>query len=216
MKKFTLVVILILVVGMFSLVSFSTVFALDLKGKFGLTGQGGVAIPFGDFADKEKLAAKTGFGFGGGAEYFVTNNIAIGGTFRYDKHDIDPGSEDGEVSASWKITNFGAYFKYAFPTQSKIVPYLRLDAGIYKPKGTFSAEGLEASVSFSSKLGIGGGGGVMYEVSKNVMLGGEVLFHDAMTKEAEATVGGMDVKLDSDIQYINIFAGVTFLVGGTK
>ena len=56
----------------------------------------------------------------------------------------------------------------------------------------------------------------MYEVSKNVMLGGEVLFHNAMTKEAKATVGGMDVKLDSDIQYISIFAGVTFLVGGPK
>ena len=185
--------------------------AMDLKGKFALTGQGGMTIPFGDFADENKLAAKIGFGFGGAGEYFVTNNISVGGTFRYTMHDI----EDAE-DVSWKITNFGAFFKYTFPTESKIHPYVRLDAGFYKPKVSASAGGLEASLSFSNKLGIGGGGGVMFEASDNVLLGGEVLFHNAMTSDAKATVDGMEVKLDSDIQYITIYAGITFLVGGTQ
>lgn len=209
MKKilglFTLVMVLALV---------TSASAVDLKGKFGLTGQGGMAIPFGDFGDENKLAAKIGFGFGGAAEYFVTDNISIGGTFRYTTHDIDIGDVD-DVDADWKITNFGAFFKYTFPTESKIHPYVRLDAGFYKPKMSVSAGGLEASVSFSNKLGIGGGGGVMFEASDNVLLGGEVLFHNAMTSDAKATIGGAEGKLDSDIQYISILFAITFLVGGT-
>jgi opacity protein-like surface antigen len=202
MKKIWLLLVVVIVCAFVTSAG-----AMDLKGKFGLTGQGGLAIPFGDFSDKDKLAAKTGFGFGGAAEYFVNNNIAIGGTFRYDMHDI----QDAE-DASWKITNFGAFFKYIFPTGSKIMPYVRLDAGFFKPKLSGSSGDFEASLSFSTKMGIGGGGGVMYQASENVLIGGELLFQNAMTSDAKAA----GWKLDSDIQYISIFAGITFLVGGPK
>ena len=210
MKKLTCLFTLVMVLALVASAS-----AVDLKGKFALTGQGGMAIPFGDFADEDKLAAKIGFGFGAAAEYFVTDYISIGGTFRYTIHGIDIGDVD-DVDADWKITNFGAFFKYTFPTESNIMPYVRLDAGFYKPKMSASSGGLEASLSFSNKLGIGGGGGVMFQASENVLLGGEVLFHNAFTSDAKATVMGEEGKLDSDLQYVTIYAGITFLVGGTQ
>jgi hypothetical protein len=64
MKKY----IILFLIGLF-LASFSTASALDLKGKFAVSGNGGLAIPIGDMADCEKGAAKMGFDLYGTAEY---------------------------------------------------------------------------------------------------------------------------------------------------
>ncbi len=194
-------------------ISFSAANASDLKGRFGLSGQGGGVLPMGDFADEDKFNAETGFGFGGAAEYFATNSFAVGGTFRYTVNGVDVA---GGVDADYKISNFGAFVKYLFPTQSNVMPYIRLDLGLYKPKMAVSSGSAEASLSFDAKFGFSGGGGVMFQASDNVLVGGEVLFHNAMTEGAEADVDGGSAELLYDIQFLTIYAGVTFLVGGTQ
>jgi opacity protein-like surface antigen len=193
--------------------SVSATRAADLKGKFGLSGEGGVVVPMGDFADENKFNAKMGFGFGGSAEYFVTNSLAMGGTFRYSINGVDA---DGDVDADYKISNYGAFAKYIFPMDSKIMPYIRVDVGLYKPKLSASSGGAEASLSFDAKFGFGGGGGVMFQATDNVLAGGEVLFHNAMTDGAKASVDGEEFEMMYNIQFITVYARVTFLVGGTK
>jgi len=208
MKKLSLLVFIFFLVFLVSNIS-----AADLKGRFGITGKGGVAIPFGDFGDDNKLGANTGYGFGAAGEYFVNNNISIGAEFLYDIHGVDVSGENTDVDVNWKITNYGAFLKYIFPTSSKVLlPYVKLDLGFYKPKLTGKSGAFEASASFSTKLGIAGGGGIAYSVSPNIFLSGELMFHNGFTSDAKTD----GVKLDSDIQYVSIFAGVTFFVGGLK
>jgi opacity protein-like surface antigen len=205
MKKLILLLVVFLAVLLVG-----NVWAADLKGKFGITGKGGVAIPLGDFSASDKLAAKTGYGFGITGEYYINNAISIGAGFLYDVHgvkDVPPG-----MDLKWKILNYGAFFKYHFPTASKVLPYVKFDLGFYQPKGTISVGSTEASATFSTKIGIAGGGGIGYQVSPNIILGGELMLHNAFT--SSATWEG--IKLDSDLQYVSIFAGVTFLVGGIK
>lgn len=207
MKK--LLVLLIVVLSVFLA---SNIFAADLKGKFGITGKGGVVIPFGDFSASDKLAAKTGYGFGITGEYYINNAISIGAGFLYDVHGVKV-EEPPDMGLKWKILNYGAFFKYHFPTASKTaLPYVKFDLGFYQPKGTVSSGGTEASATFSTKIGIAGGVGIGYQVSPNIILGGELMLHNAFT--SSATWEGN--KLDSDLQYVSIFAGVTFLVGGIR
>jgi opacity protein-like surface antigen len=193
--------------------SVSVTRASDLKGRFGLSGQGGVVVPMGDFADENKFNADMGFGFGGSAEYFATNSLAIGGTFRYTINGV---GNDAGIDADYKISNYGAFVKYLFPTASNFMPYIRLDMGLYKPKLSASSGSAEASLTFDAKFGFGGGGGVMFQASDNVLAGAEVLFHNAMTNGAKADMDGGEAEMLYDIQFLTIYAGVTFLVGGTK
>lgn len=198
----------------FGLLSPSSICASDLKGKFALSGQGGMVIPVGDFADEEKFDAGTGFGFGGAGEYFVSNNVAVGATFRYTTNGVK--EMPGSVDADWKLTNFGAFVKYIFPTRSNVVPYMRVGLGLYKTKFSASSGAAEASLSFDSKFGFAGGGGVMFHASDNVLLGGEILFHNAMTDGAKADVDSGELELDANVQCITIYGGITFLIGGTR
>jgi hypothetical protein len=193
--------------------SVSATNATDLKGRFGLSGEGGVVMPMGDFADENKFNAETGFGFGGSAEYFATNALAIGGTFRYSINGV---GNTGGVDADYKISNYGAFVKYLFPMDSNVMPFIRLDLGFYKPKLSASSGSAEASLTFDAKFGFGGGGGVMFQASDNVLAGGEILFHNAMTDGARADVEGGEAEMLYDIQFITIYARVTFLVGGTQ
>lgn len=201
MKKLVLLLVVVLAVSLISAAS-----AADLKGKFGITGKGGLVIPFGDFSASDKMAAKLGYGLGVTGEYYISNAISVGAGFIYDAHKVK------DVDFTWKILNYGAFFKYHFPTPGKVLPYVKADLGFYQPKGTISEGGSEFSATFSTKIGIAAGGGIGYQVSPNIILGGELMVHNAFT--SSATWEG--VKLDSDLQYLSIFAGVTFLVGGVK
>jgi len=201
MKK--LLVLLVVILSVFVI---SNINAADLKGKFGITAKGGLVIPFGDFSNSDKMAAQLGYGLGITGEYYISNAISVGAGVLYDVHGVK------DVDFKWKILNYGAFFKYYFPTATKILPYVKADLGFYQPKGSVSSGGSEASVTFSTKIGIAGGGGVAFEVSPNILLGAELMVHNAFT--SGATWEGN--KLDSDLQYVSIFAGVTFLVGGIK
>lgn len=157
----------------------------------------------GDFADDEKIGADIGYGFGVTGEYFLTNQVALGGYFDYSSFGL--GSYE-DVDISFKITSFGAFAKYIFPTNTNIAPYLKAGAGVYEPKLSVSLGDASASASFDMKFGVGVGAGVMFKASDFVLIGAEAVFHDVMSQETE--------ELGCDLQYIQINAGVTFLVGG--
>ena len=192
MKKFIGILLVVLVLSFCS-----NVLALDLAGKFGFTGKGGIDMPMGGFADKEKWHANVGFGLGVSGEYFLTNQIGLGAYFDYNRF----GRKDVE-GVSYRVVSFGALGKYIIPTNSNIGPYLKVAAGLYQiaitqPSGFFSE-----TWAFDMKFGFAVGGGVMFKASDNILVSGEAIFHNATVKGAH------------DVQYIQINAGITFLVGG--
>jgi opacity protein-like surface antigen len=151
----------------FLLASFSIASASGLKGKIALTGNGGLCLPMGDFGaegdftDKERGSAESGFGFGGSFEVFVTDNVSIGANFTYQElgmktdnfeeqfealfepaYPYFPGltltaeSADGEH----KITSFGVFGKYLVIASPQVSPYLKFGfgAGKLKPSNDIS------------------------------------------------------------------------------
>ena len=230
MKK----LIVLFLVGIM-LVAFSTASALDLKGKFAVSGNGGLAIPIGDLADCEKGAAKMGFGLYGTAEYFITQNVGVGGFFGYwsfgtdndamkEVMNRDMGIMPDELDIKQTGMTFGAFGKYLFDVHEKVAPYVKVGVGMGKPKfsGTaaISAYGFDGDIKgeYDSQLQIFGGGGVLYQVSPNVGLNLEAFFLHATTKDGEGkvTLGdmpSMDDKITFDMQAIMVSAAVLVFFG---
>jgi hypothetical protein len=225
--------VILILIGLL-LISFSSASAVDLKGKFAVSGNGGLAIPLGDFADTEKGAAKTGFDLYGTAEYFVTQNIGVGGFLGYWSFGTDNdamaevmgrdlGIMPDELSITQKGISFGAFGKYVFDVHEKAAPYVKVGVGMAKPKfsGTaaVSAVGFDGDVEgdYDSKAIVFGGGGVLYQVSPNVGVNLEALFLNAATKDAKGkvTLGDMSVddKITFNMQAITVSAAVFIFFG---
>jgi opacity protein-like surface antigen len=229
MKK----LIILLLIGMV-LVAFSTASALDLKGKFAVSGNGGLMVPVGDLADKEKGAAKTGFGVYGTAEYFITDNIGVGGFVGYYSVGTDNEAMKGvllrqngipadELDITQKGFGFGAFGKYLFDLHEKAAPYVKAGVGMVKPKfsgtATVSAMGLDGDIDgdYDSQFLIFGGGGLLYRVSPNVGLNFEALFLHGMTKDGKGEITMGDLTLPDeiffDMQTLQISAAVFIFFG---
>jgi opacity protein-like surface antigen len=86
MKK----LIVLLSVTIFVIGLFSTASAVEPKGKFALSAKGGIAKFTGDIGDFYKM----GFGGGIGAEYFVIDNLSIGGSFQYNTFKFKESDEE--------------------------------------------------------------------------------------------------------------------------
>ena len=206
MRKFIVILLVVFVLGLCS-----NALAMDLVGKFGFSGRGLLGIPMGNFADDNKVGADMGYGFGATGEFFLTDQIALGGYFDYSSYGL---GSFGGIDYSLKLTNFGVFIKHIFPTSSNKSLYLKANAGLYKPKVSAKFGSLSGSESFEMKFGFGFGGGIMFEVSEFVLVGGEAMFHSAIVKDAEATFEGETEKFGYDLEYIEINFGITFLIGG--
>jgi opacity protein-like surface antigen len=212
------------------LFSFSSVLGTGMKGKFGISGRGGFSLPLGSFGEngsfstsfsdsilgtdlKETGTAKTGFGFGASLEYFVTDNIAIGGYFDYQKFDLDVTSMHNEASdiedltglpveitGDHRIQSFGVFGKYVFTASPRVAPYLKLGLGMGKVKSkldlsiTGETGGDIYKISITGdresgmKLSLDMGGGVMFNVSGNVWITGEVIYTYLGVKGSEGDI----------------------------
>ncbi len=255
MKKYAILFLMGLL-----LASFSTSSASGLKGKIGLSGTGGFGLPLGDFADEHKGAAKSGFGLGGNFEYFLTDNVSIGGNFTYRKHDVKteelgeefkeieqifPGATvNVDVDGEHKITSFGAFGKYLFTAFPQVSPYLKFGFGMGKLKSVLDLSGsvfyggetiaydasTDIDVDFRAYVDMGCG--ILYQLSENIALTGEVLYTHLMTDGAngdidmEYAVSGMGQNIEEkekgrgeygvDTDYISAFVGLTILLGGAR
>jgi len=148
-----------------------------------------------------------------------------------------------------KVTSFGVFGKYLFTTSSQIVPYLKFGLGIAKLKPSLDISGsvlysdpyygdvemdydISAEREVDSKMYVDIGGGILYELSPNIALTGEVLYTHLMTDGAGGhvdmryTVSYMGEnerekekfkdKLNYNVDYISVLVGLTFFFGGTK
>jgi hypothetical protein len=212
----------------------STCLAVDLKGKFAVGGNGGLIIPVGDFADKEKGAAKSGFQFYGTAEYYATDNLSFGGFIGYYSLGTDNEAMKSvlmeqnqipadELDVTQKGMGFGAFGKYTFQVHEKAAPYVKLGGGMGKPKfsGTIKISALSLDGDFEGDYDmqplVFGGGGLLYQIAPNVGLGVEALFLQVFSDggEGEITLGGQtqDDEIFFDMQALQLSACVFYFFG---
>ena len=87
-KVILLTVTLFVIIGLIS-----TVGAVEPKGRLALSAKGGIAKFTGDIGDFYKM----GFGGGIGAEYFVIDNLSVGGSFQYNTFKFKQSDEEKEL-----------------------------------------------------------------------------------------------------------------------
>ncbi len=213
----------------FAITLYSTVYGQQMKGKFALSGTGGLGFPVGDLADKEKGRAQTGYGMGGSLEYFITDNLSLGANLRYQRfgmyaddlekdfiqyvHDSIPEADtSGIVVDGYRSTvHLGICGKYYFFVGTGLLPYIKLGAGWGKLKGFADMPGYvvypafrvsiqrTADASYQGEFYLDVGGGVLYLVSDRVGVSGELLFTHLSTDGTEQKVR-TETKADGDYQ----------------
>ena len=180
---------------------------------------GGVSLPTGDFKSTDFLYAKSGFQFGGGVDYMITEKLAVGvdGSFNKNKHGdegvtIVSGGDTYTLDKDRFTTiQFGAHAKWMFPMQGgPISPYALLGLGAYNLKEawteTFTVGGTATTSSGDYKFGTKFGGklglGAMFKATEQVGIGLEGEYNFVSQDKADA---GM-----SSLQFVGVHAGVSF------
>ena len=181
----------------------------DNKGMIAIGVGGGLTMPMGDLASEDSefgAKFKMGYDFGGGIDYFITKEIAIGADASMGSMKVD--AETGTIDVKAKTIQFGLHGKYLIPTGGPVAPYLQLGAGMYSRKIEVSGGGISIDLS-DSKPGINAGAGVGYKVSDMVSIGVSGAYHMTIGK-FEPEFLGETLELLKDWNYLAFNAGVTF------
>lgn len=200
MKKLSLLLTLLLVLGLFTSAS-----AIDQKGKFAIGGALGYSFGFGDvfkeyqfgYVDPDlgfvgwKYQNKLSFSFGAKAKYGISSNLAIGGIIEYQGGDVDVKAQAGGfgagLSESYHWTNILASIIYSLSPEKKTVPYLGGGAGLYMGEDV-------------TKPGVHAGGGIEHFFKNNLALDAGARFHMIFTEGKSTT-------------YVNGYVGLNYYLG---
>ena len=178
---------LIILVALFCLVGMT-----NAQSKFGITVQGAVSMPMGDFGD----LAKTGFGGLGTVTYTLQENIDLVGTIGYLTYDHKDMSYFGSsVTGSTSLVPVIAGARYFFAA-SGFKPYVTAQVGMYfssaKVESSFGGYANSGTVS-DSYFGFSGGAGLLYKLGTKMDLDVNATFNTV-----------------SDISFFTIAAGLHF------
>jgi hypothetical protein len=182
--------------------------AEDMQGRFAIGAAGGLTMPMGCLADEDEANMKMGWDGGVALDYFLTNDIAIGADFGYGEM---ANEDDSNIKA--KSMNYGVHGKYFIPTGGQAVPYLFAGFAMYNRKVEWSdVMGTGVNLDFSdSKPGVNGGVGFEYRVNEMFGVGANGAYHYTIGK-FEPEIGGTEVELLEDWQYLAFNAAFTFYI----
>ena len=177
----------ILVVAIFSLVTFNVSAQIGIGGTLGLT------MPMGDLGD----GLNTGLGFNVMGKYSLSENMAVGASVGYSSF----GTESENFS--FGVIPITGLFEYSFGS-GVFKPYLGSDLGLYmfRTKVTFFGN---SSSSSDTYFGFAPTGGVMYEISNNLSICGNLKYNMVFAKDA------LDNSTTST--WLGINAGIIFKLG---
>jgi len=185
----------------------------DLTGKIGVTPQVGLVIPI-QALQQENGGGNAKLGFVGGltAEYFINQNIAVGGRFMFNRFGLDK-IDDVEFDGNWTIMEMGVFGKYVFLPDEMTRPFARV--GVVMGKAKLEVDSDEADYAMTP--GVELAGGVIHEVKENICVYGEIGWTYLATDGAD-----VDVTQNShtstgesliNIQWVGVKAGATFFFG---
>ncbi|MFZ4796023.1 MAG: OmpW family outer membrane protein [Bacteroidia bacterium] len=192
-------------------------FSANAQISLGLTG--GMGLPMGDMANKDKMDLGSGFGGGLTGRYFLNDNMAVGLNLSYFSFAVN--NIPSGATASYSNMPITAAFDYYFMDEG-IKPYAGLEAGfIYssiKTSQTVSGINVEVTGSKSGLL-IAPVVGVAYGVNDalDIMLNAKYMYGMTSGKmDVTATAGGQSqtTSIDwYDATFVNINLGVSYKFG---
>ncbi len=180
--------------------------AQENKGKIAISGVGGLAIPVGDFAsiDPGKGNAKTGYSFGGSAEYFLKEKLSLGLNIMYNTFD-----DKDANSIKNRLVNYGLSGRYIMNSDPELQLYLRFGLGLAQ----FKIEKPNSTQSYDTKPAVAGGLGFSYELSSSLHMFGEAIFNHVVLKNAEYSSGGVQQSaLGYNLQHFGLYTGIIFYI----
>lgn len=187
---------------------------LAYAGSWSFGAHGGAAIPMGDFGDKNKTDARTGWQAGGIVDYMMNDTWSFGvdGSWNQNTRGDQTGTfVQGSTTYSYNEDKFktwqvGAHTHMMFPMQSSAFrPYALLGAGAYHTNREFSGTAAggasttvkqEGDTRFGGKLGLGGD----WMFSPTMGIGLEAAYN-MVSKEKGAS---------SSLQYVGLQAGFKY------
>ncbi len=163
------------------------------KGDMGVSVQGGIALPMGDFGDAYDL----GFGGTGTFQYYLNKNLAITGTAGY----LTWSNSQDMADATFSTIPLLAGVRY-FVGKGNFKPYVNGKVGLYFSSSDVTVDlgffGGEQSVSSSTTdLGVGVGAGFLMPLGKNLNLDVSASYDIIMTS-------------GSSTSFISVLGGVSF------
>jgi hypothetical protein len=212
--------------------------ATDLRGKFVLSGMGGMCHSIGGgFSSKDGI--KNNYGFGVSVEYFFLKPISGGfalvhNSFQGDWYRSIYPEDRFYYSSDWNWTNLSIFGKFVMAPENEISPYFKGGLGLYIPRmkdwayyppdTTYTHESYGKG-QFGWYLGFG----VHFLLTKKALVYVDIPLNVIYTKGL--VIRGVDIpvqigpsqqiitqyhEIRERSQYFNIFAGVSFLLGTGK
>lgn len=204
MKKVLLVLVTLMVLGSFTMAN-----AFDLKGIMGIGAFVDYGFGFGDnFEDYEytaidaKETVSLGFSFGAQFMYGLTDNIAL--AIVWDYVQIKYGTEGADADQIEEYDNesfmkFNANVMYFFNTEATLCPFVFVGPGYYVP----------SHEEADSKFGFNGGIGALYFFQENMALEFGGVFHYIFDKDE-------DKGIDATTTFAEVFVGIKYFFGGME
>jgi hypothetical protein len=208
--------------GLFVFACGATVWADDTQEKDFIEASifGGMAMPIGGINNwgGDTLGAKTGFDVGFDVGYFMTADLVLGVTFDYSQFGIDNPNQAGTLHH--RLYNPAVYGKYYFFSESKLAPYLKVQAGVDNPKFatlvTDNSQFKYRELSYKPAFAIGGGAGVFLYTSDVSGFFVEANLHHAFVKNAEGTYQNETLKFGTNSTVFNVHVGLAMFFGSGK
>jgi outer membrane protein W len=180
---------------------------------------GGGGFPSGDIKDfSDTAGAQSGISLGLDAGFFITNNFVGGLNFTYTEMGIDDQAQAGGLHH--KIYSPSLYLKYYFIGTSDFLPYVKAHGGLDFPKfATFvnnPTGNRYRELSYDPVFAYGGGLGLFVFTTDYSGLFVEANYHRAQSSGTHADYHGVDYKFNSDINMIDIHAGIRILIAPSQ
>lgn len=180
---------------------------------------GGGGVPSGDIKEfSDTVGAKFGYDFGFDAGFFITQSWVAGLNFTYTAFKIDDVAK--VPGLHHKLYSPNLYLKYYFTGQSDFVPYLKAQGGPVFPKFTTLVGSVGSKryreMSYDPVFAYGFGAGLFYFTTDFSGLFVEANYLRAESSGSKVNYQGVDYSLGSDLNLIDIHAGVRILIGGSS
>lgn len=180
---------------------------------------GGGGVPSGNIKEfSDSIGAKTGYNFGFDAGFFITKSWVAGLNFTYTALKVDEGVN--ATGLRHKLYSPNLYLKYYFTNQSNFVPYLKAQGGIAFPKFTTlvanSSGQRYREMSYDAVFSYGAGAGLFFFTTDFSGLFIEGNYYGAASNDTKANYQGTEYSFGSDLNMIDIHAGIRILISGSS
>ena len=158
--------------------------------------------------------AKLGFAVGASGEYYVTDEIAVGAKFIFDRFGMNTDDIPGDASGNWTVMEFGVFGRYVFMQDVMTHPFVRAGVLMGKAKQTVEVGSGKSEADVAIAPGGEIAAGVMHHIGDNLSVFGEANWTGILTDGKEVDIGAtVNPEAEKNIQWVGIKIGVLYTLG---